>query len=308
MRCWSSLRVETQNDFRSGHVALLGRPNVGKSTLLNALVGEKISIVSAKPQTTRHRILGVLNRPEAQAVFIDTPGFSRDSGRVLHRLMARTLRQTLEDADLVVLVTEAKRPVEADRELIEVVLASGKPAILAINKIDRLEARDALLPRIDALRQYPFLEFVPISARTLSNLEALEAAIVRHLPPGPACYPLDFVTDKSDLFRAAEIIREKLMTALHQEIPYGIAVQIESMNVEADGLRLIHAIIWIERESHKGIVIGKGGSVLKRVGREARLELNRLFGDRVHLQLWVKLREHWSDNAEELARLGFDAQ
>ena len=287
--------METESDFRFGHVALLGRPNVGKSTLLNALVGEKISIVTAKPHTTRHRILGVLNRPQAQAVFIDTPGFSRDSGRVLHRLMARTLRQTLEDADLVVLVTEANRPVEADDELIGEVLASGKPSILAINKIDRLESREALLPRIDALRHHAFAEFVPISARSGRNLDA----------PG---YPLDFRTDRSELFRAAEIIREKLMSALHQEVPYGIAVQIESMDFDAAGRRVIHAIIWIERSSHKAIVIGKGGSVLKRVGREARLELNRLFGDRVHLELWVKLREHWSDNAEELQRLGFDAQ
>jgi GTP-binding protein Era len=300
--------VETESDFRFGHVALLGRPNVGKSTLLNALVGEKISIVTAKPHTTRHRILGVLNRPQAQAVFIDTPGFSRDSGRVLHRLMARTLRQTLEDADLVVLVTEANRPVEADDELIGEVLASGKPSILAINKIDRLESREALLPRIDALRHHAFAEFVPISARSGRNLDALEDAIVRHLPAGPPGYPLDFRTDRSELFRAAEIIREKLMSALHQEVPYGIAVQIESMDFDAAGRRVIHAIIWIERSSHKAIVIGKGGSVLKRVGREARLELNRLFGDRVHLELWVKLREHWSDNAEELQRLGFDAQ
>jgi GTP-binding protein Era len=299
--------VETKNEFRSGHVALLGRPNVGKSTLLNALVGEKISIVTAKPHTTRNRILGVLNRPHGQAVFIDTPGFSRDSGRVLHRLMARTLRQTLEDADLVVLVTEANRPPSVDEDLIREVIASGRPAILAINKIDRLVSRDDLLPRINALSQYPFLEFVPLSARSGSNLAALEDAIMRHLPAGPAYYPQEFRTDKSDQFRAAEIIREKLMMSLHQEIPYGIAVQIESMEVNESGLREISAVIWIERESHKAIVIGKSGSVLKRVGREARLDLNQLFRDRVHLKLWVKLREHWSDNAEELARLGFDA-
>jgi len=296
------------SDFRSGQVALLGRPNVGKSTLLNALVGEKISIVSAKPHTTRHRILGVLNRPHGQAVFIDTPGFSRDSGRVLHRLMARTLRQTLADADLVVVVTEANRPVEIDAEIIEDVIGSGRPAILVINKIDRLESREELLPRIDMLRQYPFVEFVPVSAKSGRNLAALEAAIMGHLPPGPAFYPESFRTDKSDTFRAAEIIREKLIGALHQEIPYGIAVQIESMQLDESRVREIHAIVWIERESHKPIVIGKGGSVLKRVGREARLELNQLFGDRVHLKLWVKLREHWSDSAEELRRLGYDAE
>jgi GTP-binding protein Era len=298
--------VEKDSEFRSGHVALLGRPNVGKSTLLNALVGEKISIVTAKPHTTRHRILGVLNRPDGQAVFIDTPGFTRDSGRVLHRLMARALRQTQEDADLIVLVTEANRPVEDDAELIREVTESGRPAIVAINKIDRLARREELLPRIDLLRQYPFLEFVPISARSGKNLDALEAAIMRHLPAGPALYPADFRTDRSASFRAAEIIREKLMSSLHQEVPYGIAVQIEAMQQDGEGGREIHAIIWIERESHKAIVIGKGGSVLKRIGREARLELNRLFGERVHLKLWVKVREHWSDNAEELQRLGFE--
>jgi GTP-binding protein Era len=300
--------VETKNEFRSGHVALLGRPNVGKSTLLNALVGHKISIVTAKPHTTRHRILGALNRPHGQAVFIDTPGFARDSGRVLHRLMARALRQSLEDADLVVLVTEAQRPSDVDTDLIREVIESGRPAILVINKIDRLASRDALLPRIDALKEYPFLEFIPVSARSGTNLGALEEAIMRHLPPGPAFYPQDFTTDRSETFRAAEIIREKLMSSLHQEIPYGIAVEIESMQRAEPGQRDVHAVIWIERASHKAIVIGKGGSVLKRVGREARLELNRLFGERVHLKLWVKLREHWSDNVEELKRLGFDVQ
>jgi GTP-binding protein Era len=298
--------VETAKTFRSGHVALVGRPNVGKSTLLNALVGEKLSIVTAKPHTTRHRIQGVLNLPAGQAVFIDTPGFTRDSGRVLHRLMARALRQTREDADLIVLVTEANRPIEQDAELIRVVLESGVPAILVINKIDRLKSRDALLPRLNSLQEYPFLEYVPISARSGSNLEALEQAIMRRLPEGPAMYPLDYKTDKSDVFRAAEIIREKLMSSLHQEIPYGLAVEIESLRAE-DGRTLIHAVIWVERESHKRIVIGSQGSVLKRIGQEARIELNGLFVTRVHLEMWVKVREHWSDNAEELKRLGYDS-
>ena len=298
--------METDREFSSGHVALLGRPNVGKSTLMNALVGEKLSIVTAKPHTTRHRILGVMNRPEGQAAFIDTPGYSRDSGRVMHRLMARVLRQTLEDADLVVLVTEANRPLDSDGELITEVVASGRPAILVLNKIDRLKSRADLLPRIETLREHPFLEFVPVSASKGNNIEGLERAILRHLPAGPALYPEDFRTDKSESFRASEIIREKLMNCLHQEIPYGIAVEIESMGRGEDDLLRIRALIWIERESQKAIVIGKDGQVLKRVGREARLELNELFGERLHLALWVKLREHWSDNAEELKRLGLD--
>lgn len=296
---------ETNKQFRSGHVALVGRPNVGKSTLLNALVGEKLSIVTAKPHTTRHVIRGVLNRPSGQAIFIDTPGFSRDSRRVLHRLMARALRQTQEDADLIVLVTEANRPIDQDAELMREVLAASVPAILVINKIDRLKSRDQLLPRLQELQQFPFLEFVPISARSGSNLDALEQAIMRHLPEGPALYPVDFRTDKSKVFRAAEIIREKLMNGLHQEIPYGLAVEIETLQEDGDRL-LVHAVIWVERESHKRIVIGSQGSVLKRVGQEARTELNPLFDTRVHLELWVKVREHWSDNAEALRRLGYD--
>jgi GTP-binding protein Era len=288
-------------------VALLGRPNVGKSTLLNTLIGEKLSIVTAKPHTTRNRILGVLNRPAGQAVFIDTPGYSRQSGRVLHRLMARSLKQTRDDADLIVLVTEANRPIDIDEELIREVTVTGQPAILAINKIDRLKSKEELLPKLEALAQYPFRDFVPISARSGKNVDALEQAIMNCLPKGPPLYPSDFKTDKNHEFRAAEIIREKLMSSLHQEIPYGLAVQIEEMKIEDNGRRLVQAVIWIERESQKAIVIGKEGKVLKRVGHDARMDLNELFGDRVHLKLWVKVREHWSDNAEELKRLGFDS-
>jgi len=291
----------------SGYVALLGRPNVGKSTLLNALVGEKLSIVTAKPHTTRNRILGVLNRPEGQAVFIDTPGYSARSGRVLHRLMARSLRQTQEDADLILLVTEANRPIEADIELIEQIAGSGRPAVLVINKIDRLRSKDELLPRIEALSRYPFVDFVPISAQRKKNLDALVAVIMRELPVGEPLFPEDFRTDKGFEFRAAELIREKLMLELNQEIPYGLAVAIEAHGLDGDGRHVIQAVIWIEKESHKPIVIGKNGEVLKRVGRKARLELNELLGERVHLKLWVKLREHWADNLEELRRLGFDS-
>jgi GTP-binding protein Era len=298
--------VETPENFRAGYVALLGRPNVGKSTLLNALVGEKLSIVTSKPHTTRQRVLGVMNRPEGQAVFFDTPGFARDSGRVLHRLMARSLRQTIEDADVIVLVTEATRPIDVDEEVMREVTNTGRPVLLAINKIDRLKSRDSLLPRLKALSEMPFVEFVPISAHRRSNLKALEQAIIRQLPEGPPLYPLDFRTDQSDRFRAAEIIREKLMSSLHQEIPYGLAVEIDRMESDAGRSVQLHATIWIERESQKAIVIGKQGRVLKRVGQEARLELNRMLDARVHLELWVKVREHWSDNAEELKRLGFD--
>ena len=299
--------METDKEFRAGYVALVGRPNVGKSTLLNTLVGEKISIVTSKPHTTRNRILGVLTRDDGQAVFIDTPGYSPRSDRVLHRLMARSLNQTRADADLVVLVTEAHRSLQVDESLMRDIAASSCPAILVINKIDRLKSRDALLPRLEELRKYPFVDYVPISALKSDNTEALAKTIIRSLPRGPALFPSDFKTDLGDAFRAAEVIREKLMTELHQEIPYGIAVQIESLRDGDEGRLDLNAVIWIERSSQKAIVIGKEGSVLKRVGRAARLELNELLGRRIHLELWVKLREHWSDNIEELKRLGFDA-
>jgi GTPase len=300
-------KPQTDKVFKCGHVALLGRPNVGKSTLLNTLIGEKVSIVTAKPHTTRNRILGVLNRPGGQAVFIDTPGYARRSGRVLHRLMARSLKQTRDDADLILLVSEANRPIDIDDELIHEVTSKGQPAIMVINKIDRLKSKEELLPRLEALAQYPFRDFVPISARSGKNVDSLERAIMSCLPEGPPLYPEEFKTDKSNEFRAAEIIREKLMNDLHQEIPYGLAVQIEEMQVDDEGRRLIQAVIWIERESQKAIVIGKEGKVLKRVGHDARMDLNELFSERVHLKLWVKVREHWSDNAEELKRLGFDS-
>jgi GTP-binding protein Era len=299
---------------RSGLVALIGRPNVGKSTLLNALVGQKISIVSAKPHTTRQRILGVLNRGPDQAVFIDTPGHARRSERALHRLMARAFHQAVDECDLAVLVIEAKRVKREDVQLIEMVIertANAQPggrsrAILVLNKIDELKARTDLLPRLQSLQHYPFLEFVPLSARTGKNLDALVAAIFAHLPPGEPLFPRDYATDRTLEFRAAEVIREKLLEALHEEVPYGLTVEIEHMQRGDDGRWLVHALIWLDRESHKPIVIGKEGALLKRIGQAARLELNELLGSRVHLELWAKVREHWSDNERELQRLGFD--
>lgn len=291
---------------RAGFVALVGRPNVGKSTLLNALVGEKISIVSSKPHTTRQQIRGVLNHGGSQAVFIDTPGHARRSKRALHRLMARALRQSIEDADLAVLLVEAKRITSEDRELIELLASRSQPAMLVLNKIDQLRSRSDLLPRLDQLKHEQFTAFVPVSAKTGEGLPALVDAIFASLPPGPPLYPLELKTDRDAQFRAAEIVREKLLEALHEEVPYGLTVEIEVMQQDAEGRWLVHALIWIERESHKPIVIGKAGHVLKRIGSEARVELTELLGGRVHLELWVKVREHWSDSERDLRRLGFD--
>jgi len=291
---------------RSGLVAIVGRPNVGKSTLLNALVGEKISIVSAKPHTTRHRILGILNRDGAQAVFIDTPGHAQRSKRALHRLMARVVHQSVEDCDLALLVVEAKRLTKADHELLELFRSRAEKTVLVLNKIDELKSRAALLPRLRELEAEPFLAFVPVSAKTGDNLDALVATLVEHLPEGPAFYPPGVTTDRDLTFRAAEIIREKLFAALHEEVPYGLTVEVEHLRREPDGRWFVHGLIWLERESHKPIVIGKQGQLLKQVGSEARLELMQLLADRVHLELWVKVREHWSDSERELKRLGFD--
>ena len=291
---------------RSGFVAIVGRPNVGKSTLLNALLGEKLSIVSAKPHTTRHRILGILNRPGLQAAFIDTPGHARRSGKALHRAMARTYRQAVEDADLVVLVMEATGIARGDRELFDALADIRERTVLVINKIDMLKGRTPLLPLLAELEAYGFRDYVPVSALTMRNLEPLIDVIASALPEGPPLYPPEFRTDKGVAFRAAEIIREKLFEALHQEVPYGLTVEIETIEKSASGRVEINALIWIERDSHKPIVIGKGGRLLKSVGTAARHDIAALLGESVHLNLWIKVREHWSDNERELRRLGYD--
>lgn len=295
-----------ETEQRSGFVAIVGRPNVGKSTLQNALVGEKISIVSAKPHTTRHRILGVLNHGSAQAVFIDTPGHAARSKRVLHRLMARAIHQAIEDCDVIVLLIEAPRYGPDDRKLFELLEPHAARTVLALNKVDRMSDKTLLLPLLTELGRYEFASYVPISAKKGTNLEQLRDEILRRLPPGPPLFPPGMATDKDLRFRAAELIREQLFAHLHEELPYGLTVEVEHMHRAEDGRWLVHALIWIDRESHKPIVIGKEGQQLKRIGTAARAELIELLDARVHLELWVKIREHWYDNERELQRLGFD--
>jgi GTPase len=291
---------------RCGFVAIVGRPNVGKSTLLNALVGEKLSIVTDKPHTTRQRVLGVLNRGNDQAVFIDTPGHARRTKRALHRLMARQIHQALEDCDVALLVLEADRLTSQDRTLIEMLEGKLERTFLVLNKFDTLPSKTALLPTLDKLSGKPFAEFLPISARTGDNLERLVTQIFAHLPVGPKQFPDGVITDRDLAFRIGETIREKLMTLVHQEVPYGMTVEVEHLGQNDEGQRLVHALIWLERESQKKIVIGKGGSVLKEAGTLARQELRQLLGERVHLELWVKVRDHWADSERELQRLGFE--
>jgi GTP-binding protein Era len=292
--------------FRSGFAALVGRPNVGKSTLLNALVGQKLSIVTPRPQTTRHRILGIVNLPDAQIAFVDTPGLHRTEVRALNRAMNRAAASALEDADLCVFVVEALRWTREDGFVLERIARARRPAIAVVNKVDGVRPKTRLLPYLAELgKRHDFRELVPVSALKGDNVAVLATAIARHLPEGPPMFPPDEVTDRSERFRIAESIREKLTMELNQEVPYGIAVEVERM-VEEDGQVVVDAVIWVDREGQKPIVIGPKGQRLKRIGRAARLELNRLLGRRLHLTLWVKVRENWADNARSLKQLGLE--
>jgi GTP-binding protein Era len=292
--------------MRAGFAALAGRPNVGKSTLLNALCGEKLSIVTPRPQTTRHRILGIINRPGVQIAFVDTPGLHRGQRRALNRAMNRTAAAALADADLVVFVVEALRWTEEDAVALERIVRCGRPVLAVVSKIDRVRPRDRLLPFIDELAgRTDFRDIVPVSALRADNLERLLAVIARHLPESPQLFPADLVTDRDLRFRIAEIIREKLTLELNQEVPYGIAVEVESLTRE-EGRVVVSAVIWVDRQGQKPIVIGTGGARLKRVGSAARRELNALTGERFHLTLWVKVREDWADNAQALRALGLE--
>jgi len=301
--------VPDETNARCGYIAIVGRPNVGKSTLLNALVGEKLSIVSAKAHTTRHRILGVLNIGADQAVFIDTPGTLRNKKYALHRLMARTISQALADADLILMVIEAPRFTRQDHQLAELLKDKADKTIVVLNKVDTVRQKAELLPLLDKVgADFPCAAFVPISARNGTNIPELIAETFSRLPQGPSLYPRDMVTDRGLQFRISEVIREKLLSAVHQEVPYGLTVEVEHIGKKAADQTLIHALIWIQSASHKPIVIGKGGKVLKAVGRAARLELIDLVGERVHLELWVKIRQNWADSERDLQSLGFDLQ
>jgi GTP-binding protein Era len=294
-------------EFRSGFAALVGRPNVGKSTLLNALVGQKLSIVTPRPQTTRHRILGIVNLPQAQIAFVDTPGLHRGEGRALNRAMNRAAASALDDADLVVFVVEALRWSQADGFVLERIVKSGRPALAVINKVDGVRPKEKLLPYLGELTaRHSFVEIVPVSAVKGVNVARLKEAIARHLPAGPQLFPPDEVTDRGEPFRIAETIREKLTMELNQEVPYGIAVEVERMADGEDGQMDVDATIWVDREGQKPIVIGPKGERLKRIGRAARIELNAALNRRFHLTLWVKVRENWADNARSLKQLGLE--
>jgi GTP-binding protein Era len=295
------------SDKRSGSVALAGRPNVGKSTLLNALVGQKLSIVTPRPQTTRQRLIGLMQSPEAQIAFIDTPGLHLGQRRALNRAMNRTAAGALVDADLVLFVLEALRWTDEDEAALERIRERAHSVIAVVNKADRVRPRERLLPYLAQLgARYDFKAIVPVSALKGHNLEQLRAVIVAALPLGEPMFPLDQITDRSLEFRIAESIREKLTLELVEELPYGVAVEIEQIELQPDGRQEVSAVIWVDRAGHKPIVIGAGGARLKRIGRAARLELNELLGARFHLTLWVKVREDWADDARALRQLGLE--
>ena len=295
------------DDYRCGLVAVIGRPNVGKSTFINAVMGRKVSIVTAKPQTTRHRIMAVLTEAKQQIIFVDTPGLHRKSAKAMNRLMNRTAANALADADLILFVSDATHWTSEDDDVVKRLKSCKAPVIALLNKIDKVHPREKLLDGLALMSaRLDFAEIVPISALKDDNLEHLLAMIPTYLPESPPLFPEDMQTDRSDEFHVAEIIREKLTLMLHQEMPYGLTVQVERMVKEEKGIA-INAVIWVERDSQKGIAVGKNGSVLKKVGRSARLEIAELLGQPVHLELWVKVKSNWADNATDLINLGYEA-
>lgn len=293
--------------MRSGMVAVVGRPNVGKSSLMNALVGRKISIVSHKPQTTRHRIQGVLHDARGQVVFVDTPGLHQKTARALNKVMNDAAAGALHDVELILWVVEAGYFNDEDKSVLERLAGSTVPVALVVNKVDKYEdkGKEKLLPELEkltALRDFRFV--VPVSAHKKDNLESLKNALFGELPEGDPMYPEDMVMGHDVPFAVAEIIREKLIRNLHQEMPYATAVEIESYERETQMDR-ISAIIWVEREGQKAIVIGNGGETLKLIGSNARRDIERQVGRKVFLKLWCKVKENWSDDPKALTKFGY---
>ncbi|NMQ20431.1 GTPase Era [Candidatus Competibacter phosphatis] len=290
---------------RAGYAALLGRPNVGKSTLLNRLIGQKLSITAPKPQTTRHVILGIQTLPDAQIVYVDTPGLHRRGQRALNRHLNRAAASVLGYVDVVVWLVEALRWTEEDEDVLQRLTDFTGPVVLAVNKVDRIPDKSRLLPFLRELAaKRSFSEVVPLAAIDGDNVAALEQVIARLLPVGDLLFPTEQITTASERFLAAELIREKLTRLLREELPYALTVEIERFADEGR-LARIHAVVWVERETQKGIVIGEKGATLREVGRQAREDMERLFDRKVFLQTWVKVREGWSDDERALRSLGY---
>jgi GTP-binding protein Era len=293
-------------ETRCGYVALVGRPNVGKSTLLNHLLGRKLAITSRKPQTTRHNLLGILTEGAAQVLFVDTPGIHDPGSYAMNRYLVRTATSVMQDVDVLLVVLERTRMTAEDELVLEHVRESRATRICAINKVDQLDDPTTLLPQIAALdRLHLFDEIVPVSALKGHNLDRLKSVLVSKLPEGPHLFPSDAVTDRSERFMAAEIIREKLIRQVGDELPYRATVGIDRFREDVTPVE-VDATVYVERDGQKAIVIGKGGARLKSIGQEARIDIERLVGKHVMLRLWVKVRPGWSADAAQLRRLGYD--
>lgn len=292
-------------DTHAGYIAIVGIPNVGKSTLMNRLIGAKLSITSKKAQTTRHRIHGILTADDCQYVFVDTPGFQTEHRNALNRSMNRSVVGALGDVDVILFVIEAERWREADQAVLAR-LPEDVSVILVVNKADRLVDRNRLLPFMEKLSAEPrFTEIVPVSAERGENIDTLLKVIAQHLPQAEFIFEPETLTDRSERFLAAELLREKLFRNLGEELPYGIAVEIEKFE-EVDGIRRIHAAVIVDREAHKAIVIGKGGTRLKRIVSDARKDMEALFGSKVWLETWVKVKSGWADDERALRSLGYE--
>jgi GTP-binding protein Era len=290
--------------FKSGYVSLTGRPNVGKSTLLNTILGEKVAIVSPKPQTTRNRIIGVKTLPDAQIVFIDTPGIHKPKHK-LGELMVKQAKESVKEVDVILFMVEPEEPGSGDKFIIDILKDMGKPVFLLINKVDTVR-KPLVLPVIEAYSKlYPFKEIMPISALTGDGIDTLIKTIVDYLPEGPKYYPDDILTDQLERFMVSEIIREKIIQQTEDEIPYSVAIDINQWSEREDGVVFIQANIYVEREGQKGIIIGKGGARLKTIGTNARLEIEKLLGTKVFLELWVKIKKDWRSSERILKELGF---
>lgn len=298
----------TNNDPQSqcGLVAIVGRPNVGKSTLLNRLLGQKVSITSRKPQTTRHRILGIDTEGSRQAIFVDTPGLHQEEKRAINRYMNRAASTTLADVGVVLFVVEGTRWQDDDQMVLDKIKESGLPCYLVVNKVDKVDDKEALMQHLQSLSEkHHFEHIVPVCARNGKMVDELRELVFASLPESEFYYPEDYITDRSSRFMAAEIIREKLMRFTGDELPYSTTVEIEQFKLGDNGVYRISGLILVERESQKRMVIGKGGKHLKTIGEHARKDMENLFDNKVFLELWVKVKQGWADDERALRSLGY---
>jgi len=291
--------------YHSGYAVLAGRPNVGKSTLLNRLLGQKVAITSHKPQTTRHRIIGIRSEDDGQIVFVDTPGIHDRGDKAMNFYLNRTAHSALQDVDIVLFVVQAMAWTEEDERVLKAIKKAGIPTIAAVNKVDLVSRKEELLPFMqDLAARHEFVEMVPVSAHDGDNVEALAETVMKRLPAGEAIFPDDQISDRSERFFAAELLREQLIRRYHQELPYAVTVEIERFE-EQDGRYNIGAIIWVERDSQRVILLGKGGLAMKETATAARKAMNDFFQTRVHLEVWIKVKKSWSSDEASMVRLGY---